>query len=186
MLKLALIPVLFLIACLFAGFFGALHNQISYTVAPDYFTQFKFRQFRIDTSMPARIGAAIVGWKAAWWMGIVLGLVLIPLGLFIRGYANYFRGMIRVFGVVAATALVVGLAALAYAFVMVDAASVGKITRYGHEINDSVAFARAATMHNYSYFGGLAGIVTGGVAVFWQRWRMNASRTTAPGVPPSS
>ena len=43
MSKLAWIPVLFLVACLFAGIYGALHNQISYTVSPEYFTQFKFK-----------------------------------------------------------------------------------------------------------------------------------------------
>lgn len=80
MRKLALIPVLFAIACLFAGAYGSLHNQISYTVSPEYFTQFKFHQFRINDSIPDRIGAAIVGWKASWWMGLVLGVVLIPMG----------------------------------------------------------------------------------------------------------
>ncbi len=61
MIKVALIPVLFVIACLFAGSYGAVHNQISYTVAPEYFTQFKFHQFQIDEGAPERVGAAIVG-----------------------------------------------------------------------------------------------------------------------------
>ncbi len=90
MIKLVLIPLLLVIACIFAGVYGALHNQISFTVAPEYFTQFKFHQFQIPDSMPHRIGAAIVGWNAAWWMGIVIGVVLIPFGLLIRGNANYF------------------------------------------------------------------------------------------------
>lgn len=177
MVKLILVPVLFVIACLFAGTYGAVHNQVSYTVAPEYFTQFKFHQFRIDNSMPERLGAAIVGWNAAWWMGIVIGLVLIPLGLLIPGNANYFWGMIRIFGVVAVTTLVVGLAALSIAFLIIDAEAVGEITRYGNRISDDVAFARAGTMHNFSYLGGLVGIITGGMAVFWQRRRWNASHS---------
>ena len=168
MVKLALVPVLFVIACLFAGIYGAVHNQISYTVAPEYFTRYKFHQFRIDEDIPQRIGAAIVGWKAAWWMGIVIGIVLIPMGLLIRGNANYFWGMIRVFGVVAITTLIVGLAALVMAFVVVDAETVGEFTRYGNEIVDDAAFARAGTMHNFSYLGGLIGIITGAVAIYRQ------------------
>lgn len=175
MVKLAIVPSLFVIACLFAGSYGAVHNQVSYTVSPEYFTQFKFHQFRIDNNIPERIGAAIVGWKAAWWMGIVIGMVLIPFGFLIRGNANYFWAMIRVFGVVAATTLIVGLAALAIAFVVIDAEVAGQISRYGNEITDDVAFARAGTMHNFSYLGGLAGIITGGVVVFWQRSRLNTS-----------
>jgi MFS family permease len=174
MVKLALIPVLFVTACVFAGIYGAAHNQISYTVSPEYFTRFKFHQFRIDNNVPDRIGAAIVGWRAAWWMGIVIGAVLIPLGLLIRGNANCFWGMIRVFGVVAATTLIVGLAALTVAFVVVDTEVAGEITRYGHEMTNDVAFARAGTMHNFSYLGGLIGIITGGVTVLWQRRLSNA------------
>ncbi|QEG41014.1 hypothetical protein [Roseimaritima ulvae] len=174
MVKLGLVPLLFVIACLLAGLYGAVHNQISYTVSPEYFTQFKFQQFRIDNGIPERVGAAIVGWNAAWWMGIVIGTILIPFGLLIPGNANYFWAMIRVFGVVAATTLLVGLAALAVAFIVVDTEVAGEISRYDNEMIDDVAFARAGTMHNFSYLGGLVGIITGGVTVFWQRRRLHA------------
>ena len=63
MRKRALMPVLFVIACLFAGLYGVLHNQISFTVSPEYFTAFKFHRFQIQDISP-RLGAAIVGWLA--------------------------------------------------------------------------------------------------------------------------
>ena len=169
MIKVALILLLFAIACLFAGVYGMLHNQISYTVSPEYFTQFKFHQFGILGSIPDRIGAAIVGWQAAWWMGIVIGIFLIPIGLVIRGNAAYFWGMIRVFGVVMITTLIFGLAALIYAYAVVDSNTVGEITRYGNEIMDDAAFMRAGTMHNFSYLGGLFGIIAGVVAIYFVR-----------------
>lgn len=178
MTKLALIPVLLVIACLFAGIYGAVHNQISYTVAPEYFTQFKFYQFHISDHIPHRIGAAIVGWNAAWWMGIVIGIILIPIGLLIPGNANYFRGMIRVFGIVVITTLVIGLIALAIAFLVVDADMVGQISRYDNEVTDDVAFARAAIMHNFGYLGGLIGIITGGITIFRLRRHLNKSAFT--------
>ncbi len=162
--------MLFVVACIFAGVYGAIHNQISYTVAPEYFTKFKFHQFGL-IHFQDRIGAAIVGWNAAWWMGVIIGIVLIPLGLLIPGNANYLWGMIRVFGIVAITTLIVGLVALAIAFATVDPETVGEFTRYDNEITDDAAFARAGTMHNFSYFGGLIGIITGAIAVFWQRKR---------------
>jgi hypothetical protein len=171
MKKLALMPILFVIACLFAGVYGAVHNQVSYTASPEYFTKFKFEQFDIPENYPERVGAAVVGWLAAWWMGIVIGAVLIPLGLVLRGTAEYFRGMIVAFGVVAATTLLAGLAALAAAYLVIDDQTAGNITRYGNEVVDDVAFARAGTMHNFSYLGGFLGIVTGLVAIGWMRRR---------------
>jgi len=107
-----------------------------------------------------------------------MGIVLIPVGLLIRGNANYFWGMIRVFGVVATTTLVVGLAALAIAFVTVDAETAGEITQYGNDIADDAAFARAGTMHNFSYLGGLIGIVTGAITIFWQRQKLSVTDST--------
>lgn len=79
--KLFLALVLFVFACLLAGGYGALHNQISYTVSPEYFTKFKFHQFQINEVIGERLGAAIVGWSASWWMGIFIGIILIPMGL---------------------------------------------------------------------------------------------------------
>jgi|694.fasta_scaffold03380_10 hypothetical protein len=176
MLKLAMIPILLVIGCIFAGLYGAIHNQISYSVSPEYFTAFKFHQFQIGEVIPPRIGAAIVGWNAAWWMGIVIGIILIPLGLCIRGTQNYFWGMIRVFGVVTVTTLIIGLLALAIAFLIIDKEQVGRISRYGHEITDVVAFARAGTMHNFSYLGGFAGIISGGIAILRLRRQSDVPR----------
>lgn len=184
MAKLALIPVLFAIACLLAGGYGAIHNQISYTVSPEYFTRFKFEQFHIADQIPERLGAAIVGWNAAWWMGLLIGVVLIPLGLVIRGRRDYFWGMVMVFGIVTLTALVVGLAALALATALLNPSLVGDLHYYGHEIDDDLAFARAGTMHNFSYLGGMTGIFTGALGIAWlrirQRRRSNQSHDPNP------
>lgn len=48
------------VACVLSGLYGAVHNQISYSVSPEYFTKFKFVQFRIN-GLPHRLGAAVVG-----------------------------------------------------------------------------------------------------------------------------
>ncbi|MFN9715205.1 MAG: hypothetical protein ACK57G_15555 [Planctomycetota bacterium] len=165
MKKLVAIPVLFLLACSFAGGYGALHNQISYSVAPEYFTQYKFIQFQIPEGSSPRMGAAIVGWNAAWWMGGVIGIVLIPVGRFLLPERGYVGRMVGVFGVVALTTLVVGLVALGASYVLLNADSVGELSVYNRQIVDDLAFSRAGTMHNFSYLGGLLGIVTGCLAI---------------------
>jgi hypothetical protein len=167
---------LFVIACLFAGCFGAFHNQISYTVSPEYFTQFKFHQFNIGEAVPHRIGAARVGWQASWWMGLVIGVVLIPAGLAIKGTWEYFWGMIRVFAVVTVTTLAVGLLALAFASFTISSESTAQAVRYGNEIANDAAFNRAGTMHNFSYLGGLLGIITGALSIYWTCCRQTDER----------
>lgn len=169
--KFLLVPVLFALACLFAGLYGALHDQVSYTVSSEYFTRFKFHQFGMPDTISNRLGAALVGWQASWWMGVVIGVVLIPPGLVIRGARQYFVTMIRTFGIVALTTLAVGLIALLVAFMTVNEGNAGEFTTYGNKIVNDVAFARAGTMHNFSYLGGLIGIVTGAGAIYYERRR---------------
>ncbi len=175
MKKALLIPLLFIIACIFAGTYGAFHNQISYTVAPEYFTAFKFHQFQLTESFASnRVKAAIVGWNASWWMGIIIGIVIIPLGWVIPGAKDYFTSQLLAFLVVAITALVVGLAALLISFLTIDSKTVGEITIYGNEIIDDISFARAGTMHNFSYLGGFFGIFSGTYLIFKKRKHLRA------------
>ena len=68
--KLFVYIVIIVLAVFIASLYGVAHNQISYTVAPEYFTKFKFRQFGfVDTPLPERVRASMVGFLASWWMG---------------------------------------------------------------------------------------------------------------------
>jgi MFS family permease len=160
--KIALFPVLLIAACVIAGLYGALHDQISYTVSPDYYYGFKFHQFDIPENLQGRIGAAIVGWYASWWMGIFIGVPILIVGLILPGWRMYLKYCLMALAVVAATALLVGLGALVYASLTITETSLPRYW-YPGQIADKVAFARAGTMHNFSYLGGFLGIITGSV-----------------------
>ena len=68
------------------------------------------------------------------------------------------------------TALLVGLGALVYASFTISEAS---LPAYGYPsaVADKVAFARAGTMHNFSYLGGFLGIVTASLYLIVERMR---------------
>ncbi len=171
MVKLLLFPVLLAVACVIAGLYGALHNQISYTVSPEYFHANKFHQFAIPANLHDRLGAAIVGWHASWWMGIFIGVPVLIVGLILPGWKLYLSHCLSAFAIVAATALVIGLAALAFASATVSDASL-PLYWYPPQVRDRLAFARAGTMHNFSYLGGFIGILIGSQYLIWQRLRI--------------
>lgn len=175
--KLAVACGLLVAACLIAGTYGACHNQVSYTVSPEYFTVFKFQQFDISPTLPDRVGAAVVGWCASWWMGLIIGAVLIPCAYVIRSPGRFAATVLRSLAWVAVTALIVGVGALVVALFSLHEENVAEITRYGQPIDDDVAFARAGTMHNFSYLGGLLGILSGVFAVRRGRIRFDANGT---------
>ena len=56
-----------LLGAILAGCYGALHEQISFNISPEYFTKMKFDQFRYaDFGWPARVFASEVGFLASW------------------------------------------------------------------------------------------------------------------------
>src|SRR5262245_2708964 len=64
------------------GVYGALHDQLSYTISPEYFTKLKFAQFAYaDFGWPHRVLAAEVGFLATAGVGLIAGWVLARVGL---------------------------------------------------------------------------------------------------------
>jgi hypothetical protein len=169
--RVALIPALLAAGCVCAGLYGMVHNQISYTVSPDYFHAFKFHQFAIPEHLRNRFGASLVGWSASWWMGLLIGVPVTLVGLIIPGPKAYVSRVLRAFIVVTATALAVGLGALAYAAGTITEDSLPAFW-YPTGVADKVAFARAGMMHNFSYLGGFLGIITATIYLVAARLRL--------------
>lgn len=177
MTKRALFPLLLVVGCLVAGAYGALHDQISYAVSPDYFHVFKFDQFRFPEEFRTRLGASVVGWLASWWMGLFIGVPVLSVGLVLPDGRTYLRKCLTAYAVAAGTALGVGLTALAVASVVITESNLPPYW-YPAGVTDKVAFARVGTMHNFSYLGGFMGIVTASIYLLLARWRLSRRRTS--------
>jgi len=140
-----------------AGLFGIAHNQISYAVAPEYFTHFKFEQFGLQgAELPERIRASLVGWRASWWMGIPLGL-LGGLGLlFGKPPTVRVAGVWRALAAMAGTTLAVALSGLIYGYLTTRTIDVAAYSGwYVPPGVDLRRFLCAGYMHNSAYVGGL-------------------------------
>src|SRR5437773_893001 len=71
-----------LLGAAIAGAYGAVHDQVSYTISPEYFTKVKFHQFAYaDFGWPPRVFAAEVGFLASSLVGLIAGWLLARLGL---------------------------------------------------------------------------------------------------------
>ena len=95
-------------------------------------------------------------------------MLLVGLGL--PGWKKYLSRSLMAFAVAAGTALLVGFGALLYASLAISEAALPGYW-YPAEVADKVAFARAGTMHNFSYIGGFLGIVTGSLYLMVKRGR---------------
>ena len=117
MRKLIVYLLLVFVAIGIAGTYGMLHNQISYTVSPEYFTKFKFDQFHLlNENIPERIRASTVGFMASWWMGFPIGLIAGLAGFIQKGPRQMLRISIEAMLVAVLFTLLFGLCGLAYGF----------------------------------------------------------------------
>lgn len=166
--------LLLVLAALAAAVFGAAHNQLSYTMGPDYFHVIKFPQFAISETLPHRVGAALVGVQASWWMGVLVGLPAFLFGLVAVADARaYFAAGIGAIGFVlllalafAGFGLVAGLALSGHALLDFIPIPPGA---------DSVHIQRAGLMHEASYLGG----AVGALVAFWPMLRARRSSQIA-------
>ncbi|MGB7318801.1 MAG: hypothetical protein WBC85_12620 [Planktotalea sp.] len=154
--------------------FGALHNQISFTVGASYFYDVKFAQFAIDPMFQNRFGASLVGALASWWMGLVIGIPAFLLGAFTqRGRRRYFYAGLRAIGVALSVAAIGSFVGLAFGHIADINALIGYLPMID-AFSDPIGFVRAAIMHEASYFGG----ALGGLAALYVMWRAREPRTS--------
>jgi hypothetical protein len=145
-----------------AGGYGVVHDQITYSISPEYFTRLKFLQFRYaDFGLPPRVFAAEIGFLASWWVGFIAGWFLarvaVPLSPPRASRAYCFRG----FGIVFACALAASLAGFGLGILRCQNADFSGWQTFaaGRGIVDLPHFVRVAYMHNASHLGGLIGLV---------------------------
>tara|TARA_R110002072_G_scaffold303133_2_gene495159 strand:+ start:515 stop:1072 length:558 start_codon:yes stop_codon:yes gene_type:complete len=179
-IRLLSVPVFLLLACALSGVYGMIHNQVSYSISPEYFTKLKFEQFGVSHSTPERLGAAVVGWHASWWMGAFIGLFLIPAGMLVRSDRGYVLAVLRAFVAVLATTTLVGATGLLLAVVFARADPELDSMLRDAMIADPIAFRRTAALHNASYIGGLLGIFAGWASILKSFLRENVRLNFRP------
>jgi hypothetical protein len=172
MARFAVFILLCFCAMFAAAIFGALHNQISFSVGASYFYDVKFPQFAIDPTAQNRIGASIVGALASWWMGLLMGTPAFLYGFFTQpGRRRYFYAGIKAITVALSITAICAFIGLSFAHI----ADINTLVGYLPSLDaftDPQGFVRAAIMHEASYFGG----VLGACAALYIMWRKKPPR----------
>lgn len=149
------------LGALLAGGYGIVHDQITYTISPEYFTRLKFRQFHYaDFGLPPRIFVAEIGFLATWWVGFIAGWFVGRTTVPAFPPAMAFRHSWRGFLIILACAFV----ASDVGYILGLRGSAGDLSAWqdfaiGRGILDLPGFVRVAYIHNASYLGGLIGLI---------------------------
>ena len=165
MKKLLILLLIVLISPIIGGGYGILHDQLTYTISPEYYTEFKFYQFGLmDLGNEAifphpRIQVSIVGFMATWWMGLPIGLILGLVGLRHQNHKRMFLVTMKAISITIIVTFITGLVGLAYGkFYLVKT---GVNWYLPDNLIDIDNFISVGSMHNFSYLGGLLGLIAG-------------------------
>ncbi len=164
-IKLRDLPPMLLVAAagaVLTGIYGVLHDQVTYTISPEYFTHMKFKQFHYaDFGLGPRFFAGVIGFLATWWVGMFMGWFiarrLIPRQPRKRAYRQIARAFLCVF----LTGVCFTTAGYLYGLWLGPDAdySAWRAAFSFHRIQHQWAFVRVAHIHTASYLGGVVGFV---------------------------
>lgn len=173
------------IGALVAGSYGIVHDQITFTISPEYFTNLKFQQFSYaDLGLGARVFVATIGFLATWWVGLVIAWLLARRLIPNQDRQRANLQMLQAFAVVFGCGLLFGIAGFLYGLWRGPDSDYSAwqwaIQRYA--ITDAWAFVRVAYIHNASYLGGLVGLIVALVTIRPAK----VANTTSDAVDPAS
>jgi hypothetical protein len=149
-----------LLGALVAGMYGALHDQISFTISPEYFTKMKFLQFAYaNFRWPQRLFASEVGFLGTWWVGLIAGWVLTRAGLAELMEMPKRNYLVRAFAIVIGVGATTGLIGALLGVVKVSG-DLKSWTEWQRKLalHDLPEFVIVAYLHAAGYLGGLLGL----------------------------
>ena len=167
-----------ILGAILAGVYGALHDQVSYTISPEYFTKMKFEQFDYaNFGWPQRVFASEVGFLASWWVGMIGGWVLARVGLDQLPLQTRGRDIAVAFTIVFVTALASGCVGALLGFFASRSSDLSGWNQWrdGLQLTDLRAFIIVAYLHWASYLGALLGVI--GAALYVRRRLRQSKRS---------
>ena len=167
-----------------AGVYGALHDQVSYTISPEYFTKMKFEQFQYaNFGWPQRVFASEVGFLASWWVGMIGGWVLARVGLDQLPLQTRGRDVAVAFAIVFVTAIISGCVGALLGFLVSRFSDLSGWNQWRDvlELTDLRSFVIVAYLHWASYLGALLGVI--GAAVYVRRRLRQSKRLESEAAP---
>jgi len=164
-------------AIILAGLYGIIHDQITYSISPEYFTKFKYQQFGFEPSWFGghRQTVAFIGFLATWWMGLFIGVLLGLTGLIFSNYKVMQKAIANGIRITFITAVLFSL--------------VGFFWGKYHLINTGVdwwlpdglinknQFIIVGSIHNFSYLGGIVGILFAIIYIIRRRLLISKNST---------
>jgi hypothetical protein len=164
MRKLATFLLIVLVAIVIACLYGVGHDQVTYTISPEYYTKFKFIQFNLADSIAAqhmtqpRSAVVMVGVEATWWLGFYVGVIIAGFALLFRNRDRMFAVAMQSLGIILLLAIISGVIGGFYGRDVLAKRGAGSSAWVPGNVVHRVDFITVGAIHNFSYLGAAVGL----------------------------
>jgi hypothetical protein len=153
------------LSIIIALLYGAIHNQFTYTISDEFFTEvlferFGFVQYGQDTP---RLTASIIGAWSTWWMGLIAGFIFAIISLFHSNVRQMIKSIQGAILVTLGTSITFGFIGLCYGFL--GFSRLNSTCCFPLQVHNIKSFIAVSEMHSFSYLGGAVGLFLG---ILWQ------------------
>ena len=159
------------VGAVIAGAYGMFHDQITFTLGREYFTEFKFHQFHyLEKSPIERVTVLKIGFLATWWVGFFagwfMGRTCIPHMPLKTAAIESLKGV----SVMQVTAIISAYIGYTIAPHTTDDPRMENWISMivPQSVIDKTAYVQVGYIHNASYLGGLIGLI---LALLWLKKR---------------
>jgi hypothetical protein len=158
--KLGIFILILMIAPIIASVYGVIHDQVTYTISPEYYTKFKFGQFGLETYWfgGIRNTVAITGIMATWWVGLMIGFVQGLVGMIHKTPGQMLNRVFKAFLLTILITFITGC--FGYLFAVLSSPG-NPSWWFPDNLEDKEAFITVGYIHNSGYMGGLLGMIGG-------------------------
>jgi hypothetical protein len=164
------------ISILIAGVYGILHDQLTYSISPEYFTKFKYKQFGFEPQWFGghRQTVAAIGFLATWWTGLFIGISLGLVSLFFPDHKIMIAALKKAIRLILIIAFVAASAGFLYGKFYL--AKSGVDWWLPEDLSDKSSFIIVGSIHNFSYLGGMLGLLISIVYMIRLLFQVNAKQ----------
>ena len=163
--------LLIVLTPIIAGIYGAIHNQVSSEISPEYFTKFKIHQFRLtgmyEKGINFNLIVGIIGFQATWTLGFPIGFLIGTMS-FVRSRTSEIlkNGLIGI-----ATCIFTTFTSGSIGYIIGKMKPTEQITldtsRYLFKyVEQKDKFYLAGSVHNAGYIGAGLGLIIGLIVVY--------------------
>ena len=176
MRKFFILLLVICVAVVIAALYGIGHDQVTYSISPEYFTRYKFIQFNLADSGAARhmtqprSAVVMTGVKSSWLIGLAVGVVVGLFALVFRNSDRMFQSAVQALGLALVITIICAVIGFIYGHNVL--ARQGVSWWMPANISDKPDYITAGTIHNFSYAGGAVGAVAGVVFLLVKNSRL--------------